>query len=186
MALVNTLLVVAFCWFLVVEASPKTESLDKHNQLREKHGSPPLTLDDKLTRECERHARELVDKGEVDQSRDTVNYGENLCHRFKDPEKCVQDWYDEIKYYDFSKPGFDMKTSHFTALVWKKTEKMGHGQARDRLGGTFVVVRYYPPGNVNGEFKKNVPRPIDGKDSSNLPQVDAILVLLAFCLHFKI
>ncbi|XP_017040993.1 Golgi-associated plant pathogenesis-related protein 1-like [Drosophila ficusphila] len=187
MALVNTLLVLAFCWLLVVDASPKSKALDRHNELREKHGCPALELDDELTRDCENYARELRSMGEIKPSRDAIRevYGENLCYRDEDPHKCVQDWYDEIKDYDFSKPGYDAKTAHFTALVWKKAKKMGFGQAKDEKGGFYVVVRYLPRVNAYGEFKKNVPKPKDG-NNSNLPQVDAILVILAFCLHFRI
>ncbi|XP_043065036.1 Golgi-associated plant pathogenesis-related protein 1 isoform X2 [Drosophila ficusphila] len=175
---------------MVVEADPKDDSLDKHNQLRKKHGSPPLTLDDELTDECEKYAKELAEKKELEHSKcDGVKYGENLCYRSHDPQKCIQNWYDEIKDYDFCNPKLDKKTAHFTALVWKEAKKMGHGQAEDEKGITYVVARYSPPVNVNGQFKENVPKPINGsgcEDNSNLPQVDAILVLLAFCLHFKI
>ncbi|XP_017040994.1 Golgi-associated plant pathogenesis-related protein 1-like [Drosophila ficusphila] len=186
MALVNTLLVLAFCWLLVVDASPKSKALDRHNELREKHGCPALELDDELTRDCENYARELTSMGEIKHSIANGLYSENLCYRSKDPHKCVQDWYDEIKDYDFSKPGYKKITGHFTAMVWKKAKKMGFGQAKDEKGSFYVVARYSPQGNVEGEFKENVPKPKDGKNNSNLPQVDAILVILAFCLHFRI
>jgi len=90
------------------------------------------------------------------------NYGENLCMRSQTPLQCVQDWYDEIADYDFEKPQFAMSTGHFTALVWKNAKKMGIGQAKDKKGYYWVVARYYPPVNVNGQFEENVLPPIKG------------------------
>ncbi|XP_017046580.1 Golgi-associated plant pathogenesis-related protein 1-like isoform X2 [Drosophila ficusphila] len=138
---------------------------------------------------------ELAEKDEMTHSeRAGHDYAENLCYRSRRHEKCVQEWYDEIKIYDFNNPVFKKKTAHFTALVWKETKKMGYGQAKSKRGITYVVVRYTPTGNMPGEFKENVPKPIKKRRSSprevetnnsNLPQVHAILVLLTFFLLFK-
>ncbi|XP_070137354.1 Golgi-associated plant pathogenesis-related protein 1 [Drosophila bipectinata] len=130
------------------------ESLEDHNRLRAIHGCPALKLSESLSEGCASYAIELAKINTLKHS--DGDYGENLCVRSDSPNKCTQDWYDEIKDYDFSNPGFSSKTGHFTALVWKSSEEMGYGQA---VNGslTFVVVRYTPAGNVMGKFEENVP-----------------------------
>merc|ERR1712113_687437 len=68
--------------------------------------------------------------------------------------KAVDMWYDEIKDYDFGSPGFDMKTGHFTQVVWKGTTKLGCGYTEG-----YVACRYCDTaGNITNEgmFKANV------------------------------
>lgn len=57
-------------------------------------------------------------------------YGENVYYAMNfDPsaEQCVKSWYDEIKNYNYSKPGFSSKTGHFTQVVWKDSIELGVG-----------------------------------------------------------
>ena len=65
-------------------------------------------------------------------------------------------WYDEIKDYDFKKPGFSSATGHFTQVVWVDSVELGVGKATAPNGMQFVVARYYPPGNILGRFPDNV------------------------------
>ncbi|XP_017130647.1 Golgi-associated plant pathogenesis-related protein 1-like [Drosophila elegans] len=193
MTLANVFTVLALSWLLAVKASPEEDNLKEHNRLREKHGVPALTLDDSLSKDCAEYAQVLAEKGSLVHSPDGgLKYGENLCLRSEAPLRCVQDWYDEIKEYDFAKAQFTMNTGHFTALVWKSAKKMGHGQAKSKNGIYFVVARYYPPVNIYGQFKENVPKPIDGVEGGssttdgnvNMVQANAVLILFALCLHF--
>ncbi|XP_028513433.1 Golgi-associated plant pathogenesis-related protein 1 [Exaiptasia diaphana] len=93
------------------------------------------------------------------------SYGENLAMRqaWGSDVKytCAQatkDWYDEVKYYSYSRPGFSGKTGHFTQVVWKSTRRLGVGIAKN--GGFIIIVaRYSPPGNFIGAFRQNVGRP---------------------------
>ena len=50
-----------------------------------------------------------------------------------------------------------METGHFTQLVWKSSEKLGAGMAfnNDRTK-VYVVARYSPPGNYEGQYGDNV------------------------------
>jgi hypothetical protein len=71
--------------------------------------------------------------------------------------KATQSWYDEIKYYDFNRPGFSGSTGHFTQVVWKGSKQLGVGIGFGNNGRTAVVVaNYYPPGNYLGQFPQNV------------------------------
>ena len=68
-------------------------------------------------------------------------------------------WYREVKYYDYNRPGFSLKTGHFTQLVWKSSTKLGVGVCLDKASGkAYVVALYTPHGNMKGEFPKNVLR----------------------------
>jgi len=69
----------------------------------------------------------------------------------------TQAWYDEIKFYNYGRPGFSSQTGHFTQVIWKSSTELGIGIAltSDNLTA-YVVANYYPQGNVDGEFAANV------------------------------
>ena len=41
-------------------------------------------------------------------------------------------------------------------MVWKSSQLIGIGEAGQARGNFYIVARYYPPGNVEGEYKENV------------------------------
>ena len=74
-------------------------------------------------------------------------------------KSCVESWYDEIKKYDYKYSKFSEETGHFTQLIWAGSKKLGVGLGyaeKDRMHTFICVAHYYPPGNVIGDFKKNV------------------------------
>lgn len=111
----------------------------------------------------------------------TKGYGENLYASWGTQvtgRHPVDSFYKEIKYYNYNAPGFSKKTGqlqqhlfrilihfyhgvsgHFTQVVWKSSRAMGVGVAQGSNGYTYVAVLYYPPGNYQGQFRANVPRP---------------------------
>ncbi|KAG7242064.1 hypothetical protein INR49_024110 [Caranx melampygus] len=139
------------------------EVLRCHNEYRRKHQAPPLKLNRKLSREAARYAESLAStrilKHSVESSKG--NYGENLAWAsYNQSGKEVADrWYDEVKQYNFNRPGFSSGTGHFTAMVWKSTKEMGVGKAIASDGSSFVVARYLPAGNITnqGHFENNLP-----------------------------
>lgn len=90
--------------------------------------------------------------------------GENIAwFKGQDDSDCIDSvtlWYDdEEPLYDYNNPGFSPQTGHFTQLVWKSTSSVGVALASTGSGNnkkTYVVARYYPPGNVVGFFPQNV------------------------------
>jgi hypothetical protein len=48
-------------------------------------------------------------------------------------------------------------------MIWKASKKMGIGTAMTKNGTWYVIVNYFPPGNVKGLFKDNVLRPVNVK-----------------------
>uniref|UniRef100_A0A1A8BML6 Golgi-associated plant pathogenesis-related protein 1 n=1 Tax=Nothobranchius kadleci TaxID=1051664 RepID=A0A1A8BML6_NOTKA len=138
------------------------ELLQSHNEYRRKHQAPPLKLSSKLSKEAARYADSLsrtrILKHSEESSRGSC--GENLAWASYDQSgKDVADrWYDEVKKYNFSRPGFSSGTGHFTAMVWKSSKQLGVGKAIASDGSSFVVARYLPAGNITnqGHFAANV------------------------------
>jgi len=73
--------------------------------------------------------------------------------------KATQNWYDEIGQYNYTYGGFSMNTGHFTQVVWKGTKEVGFGKATSNSNVVFVVANYFPAGNMQGQFQKNVSPP---------------------------
>ncbi|MBF6453582.1 CAP family protein [Nocardia cyriacigeorgica] len=140
--------------------------LDAHNRYRARHGSPPMTLVQDLVGKAGQCAVYYVDKGQIDHSCPYKSgAGENLYMAYggtadgvQHVRTAVQMWYDEVKDYDYAKPGFAMNTGHFTQVVWKASTRLGIGFAT-KNNKHIVVALYLEPGNVSGQFEQNVPRP---------------------------
>ncbi|XP_053473575.1 Golgi-associated plant pathogenesis-related protein 1-like [Ictalurus furcatus] len=137
------------------------EFLQAHNEYRGQHGAPPLTLNPNLNHSAQAWAENLLSIRTLKHSNTT--HGENLYYKYSSPPKkitgrvAVDNWYNEIKKYDFKKPGFSSGIGHFTQVVWKDSKELGVGVATDGTT-TFVVGHYSPAGNINnpGYFEKNV------------------------------
>ncbi len=67
-------------------------------------------------------------------------------------------WYDEIKDYNWSNPGFNFETGHFTQVVWKGSTEFGIGAAVSADKSIYICANYFPPGNWGNEFEENVPK----------------------------
>jgi hypothetical protein len=81
----------------------------------------------------------------------------------------VDAWYNEVKLYDFSKPGWNTATGHFTALVWKSTTKLGCAINTACSWPTYVC-QYGPPGNVLGlDWSAEVLAKVDNPVQPTLP-----------------
>ncbi|XP_033220497.1 uncharacterized protein LOC117175064 isoform X2 [Belonocnema kinseyi] len=145
-----------------------------HNDYRVSHGSPPLVEDakvkhlspfiSKLNQFAQEWAENLA-KRNIMEHRGNNPYGENIYQAYNsDPEwimkpiDSVKVWYEEISLYKFGeeKPRNPSAVGHFTQLVWKETEKVGVGMATSAKGHVYIVCNYDPPGNVIGQFAKNV------------------------------
>ncbi|KAK7791609.1 hypothetical protein R5R35_008140 [Gryllus longicercus] len=154
------------------------DCLAAHNVYRAKHDVPPLKLSKKMCQYSEEWAKRLATTGKLEH-RPNNEFGENLfCvwssdsnHKVTGREP-VDNWYAEIKNHVFGKEPRDLKTGHFTQVVWKDSRTLGVGMARSRGGNTFVVANYDPPGNFIGNFATHVP-PVGGFPKSAQPQSQA-------------
>jgi len=152
---------------------PKLSALDElreellrvHNIKRAKHNAGPLVLDDQLNSTAQEWAEYLA-RVNVMQHRTNLHqlkYGENIFMTYGQggvpASEATQNWYSEINQYDYNYGGFSMSTGHFTQVVWKGTKECGFGRATANSGAVYVVGNYYPAGNMQGEFQRNVSPP---------------------------
>ncbi|KAI1424448.1 CAP domain-containing protein [Xylaria sp. FL1777] len=88
-------------------------------------------------------------------------YGENLAIGYGNATASVEAWGDEGHKYDYGSPGFSEDTGHFTQLVWKNTSDVGCGRRLCDGKGWYLACEYWPRGNIIGDFKDEVGRPVN-------------------------
>lgn len=139
--------------------------LDAQNQHRAIHGVAPLAWDEGAAGAAQQWANTLAGVCAISHSGDPV-MGENLyicysttpgCASGSNSGQAVDDlaagWY-------ASETGLDLRApSHLTQLLWASTTQVGCAVSSCNYQGMvaeIVVCKYYPPGNVAGQFEENV------------------------------
>ncbi|MFB9903533.1 CAP family protein [Allokutzneria oryzae] len=149
------------------DAEFQAECLAVHNELRARHGAPPMAVDTNIAVYAKLRAALISQKDGLSHGHAGLrDHGENLSWwattqrgQLGSCRRAVQSWYDEIKDYDFARPGFSGATGHFTQVVWKASTKLGCARVAGQGGKwfeTYVVCNYKVPGNVQGDFPRNV------------------------------
>ncbi|WP_170067974.1 CAP family protein [Lentzea guizhouensis] len=152
---------------LAVDAvAPTVELLSAY---RAKHGVAALSLDSEVSRTAQEWADHLHETGSFEHRPDNA-YGENLfwtSARTGPIEKiamnALDNWYDESHGYDYSREmtpeNVDYDVLHFTAMVWRSSDRVGVGLRQGR-NGTYVVLNFAQRGNVLNHFVANVLPPV--------------------------
>lgn len=70
-------------------------------------------------------------------------------------KRAVDLWMSEYPLYNFSRPGYNETTGHFTSIVWKGTQYTALGVSV-KNNKVYIVMSLYPHGNIIGGFKYNV------------------------------
>ena len=134
----------------------RSTGLALHNQLRARHGTPPLKQSSVNDASSLAWANTMASTGVFQHS----TYGENLwaesnsgvltlseCARIA--TSCVQSWYNEISLYNYNAPGFSVTTGHFTQLIWKSSTDLGMGLSWGKSfsgsGSGYYCVAHYTP-----------------------------------------
>ncbi|CAL8068378.1 unnamed protein product [Orchesella dallaii] len=157
----------------------KQTLLDRDNEFRALHGSPPFKrvtdLDnaaqkwaDKNAAECNMYHSKNDDAGRQWRGKGT---GESISSGGGSDEKenaaylASNGWYEEYALYPFpggikdaNDPRFQ-HVGHFTQTVWKGTEYVGYGYAYNPKCSPYthyIAARYSPAGNMAGGFQENV------------------------------
>ncbi|XP_053601616.1 uncharacterized protein LOC128670180 isoform X1 [Plodia interpunctella] len=143
----------------------ENEALEVHNEYRREHGVEPLVLNKEICKVSQKWADELAKRDEMAYSLNK-HYGESVyCGWSSDPNTkirardCVDKWYSEINQFSFGREPDELKSGHFTQIVWRGSKELGIGCAKSKSGKLYVVANYSPPGNYNNQFTKNVPPP---------------------------
>ena len=135
-----------------------TAILAAHNQVRATHCARPLAWSAALAATAQEWANSLRDSGCRFEHSQTA-YGENLAAGTRlSAANAVQLWTDEVTHYNYKRPGFSMKTGHFTQVVWSSSRSIGCGYSECQ-GMRLWVCHYDPPGNVMSLFPENVSPP---------------------------
>ena len=102
--------------------------LAEHNRVRALHkNTPPMVQGLEQTISAQAYAEKLVNdwQGTLQHSgnNDRPGQGENLAYNWEATpaaacKKATNQWYNEIKDYKYSKPGFAMNTGHFTQVLY--------------------------------------------------------------------
>ncbi|CAL8121528.1 unnamed protein product [Orchesella dallaii] len=153
--------------------------LDRDNEFRARHGANPLVRIAELETPAQEWAEKNAAMCSSDHSQREQRYlsgnqtGESLSAGGgpdvpADAAYLASDgWYEEINHpYPFpagikggrGDPTFP-HVGHFTQTVWKETQYVGYGYAYNPNCPAYkfyIAARYYPAGNMPGDFQKNV------------------------------
>ena len=139
--------------------SYKLDLINQINNYRKVHGTQKLINDSKIDNIAQKFASKLAKKGKLDYSSNEYQgqiLGETVykSQNYFAPLKLAKVLYDENAEYNYKSD--DPEPNNFTQMVWKNSTHVGFGIAKSNDGKYFYVINYFPTGNIDGEFKKNV------------------------------
>lgn len=148
---------------------PVAKTVELLNGYRAKHGVAPLSLDSEVTRTAQEWADHLHETDGFEHRPNNI-YGENLYWvssrtRALDvvATKALGSWYGESRGYDYAQEmtpdNIDYSVLHFTAMVWKESDRVGVGLKQGQ-NGTYVVLNFAVRGNTLNKFVANVLPPV--------------------------
>lgn len=139
----------------------KNAVVGTHNDLRAKHGAPPLQWCEECYAAAKRQAdfcssRNTLSHGNTDGP--SGKHGQNAfwgSSGRNTPIDVVESWYKEIVKpgYNFASSTVQLGAAHFSQVVWVNSERVGMAKSAD---GKFSVANYFPAGNMMGDFASNV------------------------------
>lgn len=143
-----------------------TRALAVHNSYRAQAGVPPLQWDENLAIAAAGYARQLAATGLFAHSPRTSRpgQGENLWTGTSGAytlETMLRHWGEERTLFrpgifpGVSRTGNWAQVAHYTQMVWRSTTAVGcaieTGRGSDHRGSDYLVCRYSPSGNRNGD-----------------------------------
>ena len=170
--------IVVLLFFIQVSYSQtniEKEALKIHNDARSEVGLAHLVWSEKLKKDAQKYADYLASKDLFEHSNNLkkLNQGENLYYAenyniLENGEKeyyfentnYLEDasigWFSEKKDFKYAKIGDSRNKfsliGHYTQMVWSSTTQVGIAHSKSKSGKVYVVARYYPAGNVWGQY----------------------------------
>lgn len=124
-------------------------ALDLHNAARAAVGVGQLVWNTSLQADAQSWATQLSSMGTL-QHNPSSGQGENLASGPPGDDaikRATEEWLNEkAAYLNNHGGGFTQETGHYTQCVWHGTTDIGIGESNG-----YVVARYSPAGNVNGD-----------------------------------
>ena len=162
------------------------EVLNEINKYRLKHGVEELIEDDNINIISQKYSEKLARESELELSGNKYK-GEDLgeiifcCKSEISPKELVDIWYNEgSNNYNYKKE----EANNFTQMIWKNSKSFGIGHTLTKDDKIYVVVNFYPEGNVKGQFSKNVfPIKINNEDNSSFYSITTTFLEEALCAH---
>ncbi|KII65703.1 Golgi-associated plant pathogenesis-related protein 1 [Thelohanellus kitauei] len=149
------------------------DAVDKHNELRSRHGVLPLECSIILSNEATKWVEYLISKKTIIKDPQSKR-GQNIDFEWEaevDPKRTIQKWYNQEKFYDYFHPKGGTKTELFTQIVWSSSKWVGFATGVHE-GIRLYVALYWPPGNISGLYGENVKTIIKIPDSISLELAD--------------
>ena len=138
----------------------KTKLIQQINIYRAKHHSEPLIFDKNISIISQNHAEKIAREENIELSLNEYQ-GEELgeiifsCINDISPKELVNIWYlKDSTNYNYSNP--NPNPSNFTQLIWKNSKYIGIGYSKTKNDVIYLVLNFYPSGNINGQFIENV------------------------------
>uniref|UniRef100_A0A0N5BSY6 SCP domain-containing protein n=1 Tax=Strongyloides papillosus TaxID=174720 RepID=A0A0N5BSY6_STREA len=141
-------------------AKLKSEILEDINKLREKYRSPPLKVNTTIAKDTQTYATEFAKTGGGDGE---YNGPLGQVFYFASPEEEIKPlgwWTRDSDRIDFENIDDGFVDPEFSQLIWKSTKQIGCGAYKNEHG-IFIFCRFYPKGNVPGQYKENILKPLD-------------------------
>ena len=162
------------------------EVLNEINKYRLKHGVEELIEDDNINIISQKYSEKLARESELELSGNKYK-GEDLgeiifcCKSEISPKELVDIWYNEgSNNYNYKKE----EANNFTQMIWKNSKSFGIGHTLTKDDKIYVVINFYPQGNVEGQFLKNVfPVKINTEDNSSYYSNTTTFLEEALCAH---
>jgi uncharacterized protein YkwD len=162
------------------------EVLNEINKYRLKHGVEELIEDDNINKISQKYSEKLARESELELSGNKYK-GEDLgeiifcCKSEISPKELVDIWYNEgSNNYNYKKE----EANNFTQMIWKNSKSFGIGHTLTKDDKIYVVINFYPQGNVEGQFLKNVfPVKINTEDNSSFYSITTTFLEEALCAH---
>lgn len=144
------------------------DMLAAHNAKRAAHCVSPLSWSMQLEQLAKGYAQTLAQscQGLAHNPNAGGDVGENLAFGGEkgsssgfSAQQAVDNWYAEMKGYNFGTGTPGAATGHFTQIVSARSTQVGCGTAtctKDGWTNYFWVCNYAPHGNISGQFATNV------------------------------
>lgn len=148
------------------------EILVQINNYRKRHNVDILMINNEINILAKKHSDKIAREKYLELSNNKYNnieLGEIIfCVKENNSaENIISSFYEEeaLKYnYNNINP----KPSHFTQIIWKNSKYIGIGSTKTKDNNIYIVIDFYPPGNIPNEFISNVLPPINEEIKSNI------------------